>query len=421
MKLFQLANLHCLLLLGLGLGVIVSPAQAAEPGLLDYLRAGGIGGDAFAKFSDDRQIANEELEIIRRIAVRLRDCPSGPLGGMLHKQAATGRLPALAEAKAARGRTCELHGTIESVEPIAEPGCEPLWRCVVSLSADPRRAAVYVAQLPERLRSGTGQRVACDAVFLKYVPGVKEPMPVVAAPRLEWRPESPLGNLGMDFNLFDGVHDGTAMAAADHDAFYCLLLLAKNADPDRLARDAVPIDGSSQGLKAFLREPAAQRGRLVTFSAALRRVVRVPIDESATKARLGTDHYFEIDLVPSALPSNPVVLCTLDLPEGITPGVPPADASMTVTGFFFKDWVYPAPLSEEEKAAHPGSSRAFQTAPLLIGAAPVCAPVATAKKSSSVAAVGGLLALVMAGVCLLLWHLRQSDQEFYRRVFDRER
>jgi hypothetical protein len=42
------------------------------------------------------------------------------------------------------------------------------------------------------------------------------------------------------------------------------------------------------------------------------------------------------------------------------------------------------------------------------------------KKNSTAAAVGGLLALAMIGVGLLLWHLRQADQEFSRQVIARE-
>ena len=37
---------------------------------MQYFRACGIGDDAWTKFSDKRQIAAEELDVIRRIAVR---------------------------------------------------------------------------------------------------------------------------------------------------------------------------------------------------------------------------------------------------------------------------------------------------------------------------------------------------------------
>ena len=99
-----------------------------------------------------------------------------------------------------------------------------------------------------------------------------------------------------------------------------------------------------------------------------RRVVRVPIDDPAIVARLGADHYFEIDLVAEGSQNNPLVFCTLDLPDGMPLGGPPSyGESVEVTGFFLKNWQYPTALSEGEKAANPGSSQALQTAPLVIG------------------------------------------------------
>jgi hypothetical protein len=282
---------------------------------------------------------------------------------------------------------------------------------------------VYVAGLPEELRPGsTGQRVAVDGVFVKYMPGAAaEPMAVLVAPRLEWRPESPLGNLEMDFALFEGIRDNAAMASADRDAFYRLLLLARNADPARLSRDAEQLDASSSGLPALFRDPASQRGRLARFSGTARRVVRVPIDDQAVVSQLGADHYFEIDLLAEGSQGNPLVFCTLDLPRGMPLGGPPSyGESVEVTGFFLKAWRYPTALSGDEKAAHPGSSRALQAAPLVIGPAPLWKPAATAEKNSTAAAVDGLLALAMLGVCLLLWHFRQTDEEFSRQVFARE-
>ena len=431
----------CWLLIVLG-PVVGSPrADAAGPTLLDYFQACGIDDDAFAKFADDRQIADDELGVIRCIAVRLRDCPMDRLRHMTSPEnsaadgnrAATERFPTPAEAKSRRGRMFELQGSFVSAEPVVAPDSEPLWRCTITLtpgagtlpasSEYPHRAVVYVAELPEKLRTGgAGQRVALDGVFVKYVPGATaEPTVVIVAPRLQWRKDSPLGNLGMDFGLFDGIRDNSPVTAADRDAFYRLLLLARNAGPVRLDRDADRLDGSSTGLPALFRDPDSQRGRLVKLSGTARRVVRVPIDDPSIVSRLGADHYFEIDLAAEGSQGNPVVFCTLDLPGGMPLSGPSSyGESMDVTGFFLKTWQYATALSEGEKANHPGSSQALQTAPLVIGTAPLWKPPAMEKKSSS-AAVGGFLLLAMIGVCLLSWHFRQSDQEFSRQVITRER
>ncbi len=425
------------LLIAVGLVVIVPGADAAAPSLLDYFQACGIGPDAFAKFSDDRQIADQELDVIRRIAVRLRDCPTHRLERMVSQEmsgsgghaaaesnrAAAERLSSPAEAEGQRGRMFEVRGSIASVEPVEDPDGEPLWRCTVTLTEDPHRAVVYVAELPEKLRSsGARQRVMLDGVFVKYVPGaVAEPMAVLVAPRLRWRGESPLGNLAMDFGLLEGIHDDTALTAADQKAFYRLLQLAKNANPARLIRDAEHLEGSPQGLPALFRDPASQRGRLVKLSGTALRAVCVPIDDPAVVARLGAGHYFEIDLVADGSQNNPVVFCTLDLPEGMPLSGPSLyGESIEVTGFFFKNWQYPTALSEEEKAANPGSFQALQTAPLVIGPAPLWKSAAVEQKSSTAVVAGCFLVLGMIGVCLLLWHFWQADQEFSRQVIARE-
>jgi len=427
----RLSELDCRwFLLALGLMAGVSRADTAGPGLLDYLRACGIGDDAFARFADDRQIAAEELDVIRRIAVRLRDCPElgrianlpivGKAGNLPHVGE---KLPSAAEAKSQRGRMFQLQGSVVSVEPVEDPNSEPLWRCTLAMTESPRRVVVYVADLTEKLRThGAGQHVALDGVFAKYVPGATaEPMAVVVAPRLEHRPDSPLGNLGMDFGLFEGIRDGAPMTAADHDAFYRLLRLTRKADSARFDHDAERLDESFAGLPALFRDPASQRGRLVKVSGMARRVVRVPIDDPAVVSRLGADHYFEIDVVAEGSQGNPLVFCTSDLPVDMPLGGPPSyGESVEVTGFFLKNWQYRTALSEGEKAANPGSFQALQAAPLVIGAAPLWKRAVAEKKNTTASAVAGLLVLVMIGVCLLLWHLRQTDQEFSRQVFARE-
>jgi hypothetical protein len=425
----RLSRLVC----ALGLVLIAMCADAAETGLLAYLRACGIDDEALAHFADGRQIADRELDVIRRIAVRLRDCPADRLQRLAQAEILTGgRFPARAEAKGQRGRMFEIQGLLAAVERVPSANGELLWRCTVTLVRSaggspasvesPSQAVVYLADVPEKLRTGGSvQHVMADGVFVKYLPGAAaEPIAVFAAPRLQWHPDSPLGDLGMDFSLFAGIHDKSALTAADHEAFYCLLRLAKNADPARLDREAERLDVTSQGLPALFHDPAAERGRLLKLSGMARRIVRVPIDDAAAVARLGADHYFEIDLAADRAQNNPLVFCTLELPDGMTPFGPAAEGEgVEVTGFFLKNWQYSTALSAEEKAANPGSPLAAQTAPLLIGSAPVWKPAVKERENSTAAAIGGLLVLGMTGVCLLLWHLRQTDQEFSRRMIAR--
>ena len=99
-----------------------------RPRLRDYLRACGIGDTDFARFADDRQMADEEVDVVRRIAVRLRDCPAdslrrlmaAELGGDNGRESA--EVPSRADAKEHRGQAVRLRGRVESIEPAAETG-----------------------------------------------------------------------------------------------------------------------------------------------------------------------------------------------------------------------------------------------------------------------------------------------------------
>ena len=114
------------LLVALGLVAIAPRVDAAGPNLLDYFRACGVGDEAFARFADDRQIAGEELDVIRRIAIRLRDCPAERLRQIAPPEtSSSGRSPA--DAKARRGQMFAIAGSIASVEAVEDQGGEPLW------------------------------------------------------------------------------------------------------------------------------------------------------------------------------------------------------------------------------------------------------------------------------------------------------
>jgi hypothetical protein len=298
-------------------------------------------------------------------------------------------------------------------EGIAGDQSGPLWRCTVATARNQGQATIYLADLPEGLRSqGVGRRVACNGVFVKSAPGrTSGRTAVFVASRLEWRSETLLGDLGMDAGLLEGIRDNVPLTAAEAPAFYRVLILAKQTDPARLAREAQRLDADLAA--KFLADPSALRGKLLRVVGTARRAVRVPIADPAEAERLGTDHYYEVELAADEIQNNPLTFCTLDLPAGMPLGGPPAyRETVDVTGFFLKTWRFSTSLSEGEKAAHPGSVEALQTAPLVIGPAPLWHPAAKTEETSA-AAFGGLVVLVMIGVCLLLWWLRQSDQQFW--------
>jgi len=409
----------CCALLALGVAADAPAARAAEPTLREYLSACGITAGDFGRFRDDRQIAAEEIEGVRRIAMRLRDCPADSLRRMIATEE-NGDGPRHDGRQ--RGGASRIRGQIESFEAVEQMGTgsagERLWRCVVTSRDEPRRAVIYgpfpgeqTANLPH-----VGQQVAANAVFVKYLPGVKDvPTPVFVAPRLQYPASGPLGRLDFDLAMLDGTGDNAPLTAADSAAFYCLLGLTRTADLDSLRHEATTLDAAEAA--RLYADPARQRGRLFRVAGIARRAVRVPIDDPVLAARLGTDHYIEVDLMADALQDNPLVFCTLDRPEDRRPlGGPPEYAQpVEVTGFFLKTWQYPAELTASERESHPGEAHVLQTAPLLIGPAPLLIAADEHQESSLGWPVGGLVALAMMGLGLLLWSLRQSDKEFSLR------
>ena len=199
-----------------------------------------------------------------------------------------------------------LEGSLVSVEPVEDAGSELLWRCTLTLAGFSHRVVAYVAERPEGLPARSSARAWRRTASSELCAGSPPSRSPCLAPHLQWRPQSPLGNLGMDFGVFAGVRDSSELMAADHAVFYRMLLLARNADPVRLNRDAARLDASSQGLPALFHDPAGQRGRLVKLAGTARRVVRVPIDDPPVVSRLGADHYFEIDLMAEGSQGNPL-------------------------------------------------------------------------------------------------------------------
>jgi hypothetical protein len=444
-------SLSCLLF-AIGTAMAIAPARAAPPVLRDYLRACGISDADFARFDDDRQMADEELDVVRRIAVRLRDGPADALHRMTAPEPGgnsqlSPEIPSRAGAKEHRGQPARLRGRVESIEPVVETGwhvpelakgvvigqtrpsleaqgratpgstvaAEPIWRCVITSEDRPHRAIVYAAEMPAELRRASGQQVAMDAAFVKYVPGARDvPVPVFAAPRLQRRAAGPLGELDFDSVLLDGIRDCAPISAADSGAFYRLLTLTRSADATRIRREATVLDSSAARL--LFDDPAAERGHILRVAGIARRVVRVPIEDRAAAVLVGADHYFQIDMLADALQDNPLVFCTLDLPPGMPLGGPPSFSQpIEVTGFFLKMWQYPTGMTAGERAEHPGDSAAWQTAPLLVGPQPDWKPSPVLKKGGFDWLAGGILVLAMTGLGLLLLHLRQSDQEFSSR------
>ncbi|NUQ63835.1 MAG: hypothetical protein HUU20_15265 [Pirellulales bacterium] len=84
-------------------------------------------------------------------------------------------------------------------------------------------------------------------------------------------------------------------------------------------------------------QPEAYRGELVTLAGTVRRAQRV----TAPKNDRGIESYYQLWLQPEDDPTDPIVVYSLELPEGFPTGME-VSADARLTGFFFKRWAYMA-------------------------------------------------------------------------------
>jgi len=171
------------------------------------------------------------------------------------------------------------------------------------------------------------------------------PALLLGAVGVGYRPDTPLGRLGMDYALFDTIRDGGKLGAGDADAFYAVLAAVggQRTDAPSPPTDIVPIIDPGQ------RWFAEHRGDPVTVAGVARRATRIAVDDPARRAEVGADHYWEVFVFVSTPPllvdgreqdTYPVVCVVRELPAGMPAGDQIAE-EVIVQGFALKRYGYP--------------------------------------------------------------------------------
>jgi hypothetical protein len=345
-----------------------------------------------------------------------------------------------------RGKVFEILGRVRSVEvhrPVEEARerfeLDEYYQCHLVLDSNDQPVTVFARTIPASwTREGRiDERAAAQAVFLKVASeDPNEPMPVFAATRIAWHPNSVLGDLGMDVGLLDriGVAEetdgGTSSDSAqslrekhlltsnDTEAFYQMLAAVGRAEPGQLrqvAQDALRATGQDRySVVPLFNQPLSQRGRLVVLTGNARRVVPVRVGDIDLQRRFGFREYYEIALFTEDSQRNPLIFCVRELPRGMPTGDGPSySENVTVAGFFFKKWGYRVASQDPESA----SVSRLQLAPLLIGRRPVWHPTEQTASNAWVGLLaGGLFVAALLGIWFLLWRSSQSDKRFRKRV-----
>lgn len=236
--------------------------------------------------------------------------------------------------------------------------------------------------------------------------GAAEPAAILlVAASLAWFPNTPLGALGMDYALFDGVADGRGLEPSEADAFYAALAAAGRARPDGLAEAAAAATPDILTLiDPSRRWVDSHRGEPVAISGVARRATRIAVDSPERRLQLGSDHYWELfvfvetpllEIDGRVQDSYPVVCCLRSLPEGMPRGERMTER-VDVAGFAFKRYRY---LGAEEAIE--------RESPLVIGTRPRWSPAPPSDATDS--ALGWLLGglailtvLLLAGSAWLL-------------------
>ncbi|MBI85596.1 MAG: hypothetical protein CMJ81_20575 [Planctomycetaceae bacterium] len=138
---------------------------------------------------------------------------------------------------------------------------------------------------------------------------------------------------GVEADLLEVIEDDRLLHHPENAAWCNLLEILQESEPEELER----ASEGQVGFVSLFQQPAAYRGRLVTFLGSARRVEQVP----AWKNHLGIEDYFVCWLRPSGGPNAPVNVYALELPKGFPVGNQIRE-SVELTGFFFKRLPYSA-------------------------------------------------------------------------------
>ncbi len=302
-----------------------------------------------------------------------------------------------------RGALYHLEGTAEAIESVSLISelqtrfeMDSLYFVAVKLNSG-HRVLIITSVIPKKWKTGASVSypVTADAFFLKYGPLDKQTdkprHSYFIATRIAWHPDTPLGNLGMDYGLFDELDSkplppgrkipfptDCTLNERNRECFYQELAAVKRAlDPKKFAeikklalterdelwnmrdpRHTMTVERQSYPVEALFNDPIAQRGNLFWLTGRVRRIVAIPVEAPDVRTRFGIEQYYNIYMFTSDSADNPIVINVLELPEGVQTGDGAGfGIDLSVPCFMFNTWMY--------RRADESKGHAYQLAPLL--------------------------------------------------------
>ncbi|MBX9788311.1 MAG: hypothetical protein K2Y37_05305 [Pirellulales bacterium] len=395
----------------------------------------GVDESHFRSLMDGHPIQPDENEALLKLLFAVRRLPQLELRGTV-----PAALPLDLKHLPPKGSRVTIAGRLRAIASEQPPPelaerfeLPRYYRCEVEL-ADSQPAIVYVDVIPQAWQDNSlgDPRVGATGFLAKLASEAADtPTPVIVAPRLAWYPDSPLGELGMDFGLFDTLRQKHPLASDERFCFYEMLARLRAADNSQLASAATarltPTTGGEIA-KRLLQDPASESGKLVLLEGVARRAIRVEVTDPDIRRRYAIDHYFEVDLIfrdirvryepaqanqegaesPSSEEDTGPLVITCNLLE-LPPGMPTGDRIselVRVPAFFFKLWAFQSELAEQAGYHH------LQFAPLFMARGAQWIEQPPAKSYTWVFSL--LLVALLVAVVLVVWGMNRADRR--RRV-----
>ncbi|MDR2705185.1 MAG: hypothetical protein LBC02_05335 [Planctomycetaceae bacterium] len=245
-------------------------------------------------------------------------------------------------------------------------------------------------------RLASGNVIADNSEFHKFPSNESDFIPFLVASRVQWFPDTFLGNLGFDVGSFDQIpplrvadlkgqkrievvpslrilsrneiiHRAFKLTEADREPFYGLLQAASQTTPNQIRKEAQRIleqEGKKKmSVVELFNNPAETRGKPVLLHGIAKQVLPTLVEDKEVNILFGIKKYYQIYFYTNDSQGNPLVACVTSLPDGMPVGASPDYAEkITIAAIPYKLWVY-------ESSAKPEGGNGYKPnyAPLLIG------------------------------------------------------
>jgi hypothetical protein len=428
-----MTRLGCLVLwagvLGVSFSTAKSNAQATEDPrpigtareLFDLF---GIDEAWFQQFTHGEEFEDAQREQLARVLMRLPQVKLVDVERWTKRNVAwddVARRPEEYQREFLRveGRVRRVTRIVPPKEVQNRHAIESYYHCEMTVGDGEHLVIAFARVVPQKwsLDRPINERASANTVFLKNGPGTTTGKRALylAADRIAWHPETPLGKLGMDYGLFDTVEQQRPITNQDRECFYQMLAAVGRARPGSLVGEAVdPV----ARLGPLTRNPQAHTGEPYSFRGVARRAVKIHIGDPETVARLGFDHYFEVvvfldlegvlEVVGEKVGSYPVIYCVRELPRGMPMGEEIGEV-VRASGFMFKKWPYTTAMTEAK------SPDVKMTSPLLIGGTVIWERRGEAQSLVG-PVVGGFLAAAIVAVALFVWWFSRRDRRVHEAL-----